>query len=85
MGTYDKRTKPTEKMKKKQSTNFLVSIYHTENHSIQGVVQWLDTGKKVSFRSDFELLMLMNEAVGLNKETTDVYRHWNEEQSNKVI
>jgi hypothetical protein len=27
-------------------TNFLISIYHHENNSWQGSLQWLDTGKK---------------------------------------
>lgn len=85
MSSYDKGTKSSNRMNKKQSNNFLVTIYHTENHSIQGVVQWLDTGKKVSFRSDFELLMLLNEAVGSNKDNVNVYRHWNDDQNNKVM
>lgn len=85
MGSNEKQGKNIEKMTKKQSTNFLVSIYHTDNHSIQGVVQWLDTGKKVSFRSDFELLMLMNEALGTMKEKEVIYRHWNDDHNTNAI
>ncbi len=47
----------------KQQTNFLVTITHTEHYSWQGYIQWLDTGQKVHFRSEREMLALMDEAI----------------------
>lgn len=85
MDTYDSKTRVKQTVKKKPTTNFLVSIYYTENHSFQGVVQWLDTGKKVSFRSDYELMMLMNEATSMTNEISDTYRHWNDIKNIEAI
>lgn len=48
---------------KLKSQNFLISISHRENHSWQGTIQWLETGKKLHFRSELELLKLMNDVV----------------------
>lgn len=58
-------------------TNFLVSIYHQENQSWQGAIQWLDTGKKVHFRSELEMLNLMQQAILAGQTTTQQ----NEEQT----
>lgn len=67
------RVGQTEKRSAPGGTNFLVSIYHQENHSWQGVIQWLDTGQKVHFRSELEMLLLMQEAAGT---TSDEQRSW---------
>ncbi len=64
-------------------TNFLVSIYHQENQSWQGSIQWLDSGKKVHFRSQLELLTLMNEAVEASSMKEDGLRNW--EQGNNIV
>ncbi|MBN2223024.1 MAG: hypothetical protein JW708_12540 [Vallitaleaceae bacterium] len=68
-----------------QSSNFLVNIYRQENHSWQGVIQWLDTGKKIHFRSQLEMIMLMQEALtekGVNKEGI---RSWKENEGIDAI
>jgi hypothetical protein len=57
-------------------TNFLVSIHYTENHSWQGTVQWLDTGHKVHFRSELELLSLMSSAVQSVQDADKGLRCW---------
>lgn len=60
---------------KLKSNNFLISINRHENHSWQGTIQWLETGKKLHFRSELELLKLMHDA------TTDddiKFRDWND-------
>ena len=61
-------------------TNFLITIHHQENHSWQGVVQWLDTGKTVHFRSELELINLIHGAVQLNTATDETLRTWNDER-----
>ncbi len=64
-------------------TNFLVSIYHQENQSWQGSIQWLDSGNKVHFRSQLELLTLMNDAVEASSTRGDSLRSW--EQGNNIV
>ncbi len=66
------------------SSNFLISIYHQENHSWQGVIQWLDTGEKIHFRSELEMLQLIQSAVRENSETKEEIRNWNESQNIKL-
>ncbi|HAS73232.1 MAG TPA: hypothetical protein DCS67_03715 [Clostridiales bacterium UBA8960] len=61
-------------------SNFLISIHHQENHSWQGVIEWLDTGKKVHFRSELELLNLINMAVQGEQEHSKKFRDWDETQ-----
>lgn len=59
-------------------TNFLISIYFQENHSWQGSIQWLDTGNTVHFRSELELMNLINEAVQSNQQDEQKsLRKWN--------
>lgn len=43
--------------------NFLVTINHTDNHSWQGSIQWLDTGERIHFRSALEMTSLIDQAV----------------------
>ena len=64
--------------------NFLVSIQKSDNFSIQGVIEWLDTGKKVHFRSGFELLNLVESAL-MEASGNNRMRNWNENKQIKVI
>lgn len=41
---------------------FLVRIQYRQNSSWQGTIQWLEEKKTKQFRSELELIMLMNEA-----------------------
>lgn len=50
-------------MKPKFGTSFLVNIHHTENHSWQGSIQWLETGETIHFRSALEMTLLIDQAV----------------------
>lgn len=59
-------------------SNFLVTIYHQENYSWQGVIQWLDTGKKVHFRSELEMINLMHNALESQSEESDCLRTWDD-------
>ncbi len=65
-------------------TNFLVSVHHQENHSWQGSIQWLDTGQKVHFRSELEMLSLMQEAIARGREAPEERRTWEEEKKKKT-
>ncbi len=68
----------------KGSSNFLITIYHQENHSWQGVIQWLDTGKKVHFRSELELLNLINSALHVTTKPMEELRNWTEDEAFKT-
>lgn len=80
------KIKPTPAAQKLQTggTNFLVSIYHQENHSWQGSIQWLDTGKKIHFRSELELMNLMHSALQTSQSSEDTLRDWEEEQKSNA-
>jgi len=56
--------------------NFLITIHHQENHSWQGTIEWLDTGKKIHFRSELEMLQLLHEATQASKEGEVSFRSW---------
>ncbi|MBN2286155.1 MAG: hypothetical protein JXQ26_06420 [Tissierellales bacterium] len=64
-------------------TNFLISIYHHENNSWQGSLQWLDTGKKIHFRSELELLNLMQQAIKTGNGHNDM-RTWDDDKIKNV-
>jgi len=65
-------------------SNFLISIHHQENQSWQGVIQWLDTGAKVHFRSVLEMLSLIDEATMTITSTDQSHRNWGEFKSYHV-
>jgi hypothetical protein len=65
--------------------NFLISVYYNENHSWQGVVQWLDTGKKVHFRSEIELMNLIHTAVLSTQSEAGDFRTWEDDHSLKSV
>lgn len=67
------------KIDKKSTANFLISIYHQENHSYQGEIKWLDTGKRQCFRSELELLNLIHEAA--QSSGTTMIRTWEDDQT----
>jgi hypothetical protein len=66
-------------------SNFLVSIHHQENHSWQGVIQWLDTGEKIHFRSELELMNLIHEAVTRGQSQQERLRTWDDSQQTRAI
>jgi hypothetical protein len=59
-----------------KSNNFLISINRRENHSWQGTIQWLETGKKLHFRSEMEMLKLMSDAILTEEDET--FRDWDD-------
>lgn len=62
--------------KKLSGTNFLVTVYSNENQNLQGLIHWLDTGKKVHFRSVIELIELLNEASRIQNHVSVTKRTW---------
>ncbi|UWG98581.1 hypothetical protein LPY66_07260 [Dehalobacter sp. DCM] len=46
--------------------SFLIRIQYRQNASWQGTIQWLDQKKTRKFRSELELMMLINEATQTN-------------------
>lgn len=65
--------------------NFLVSIHHTEHYSFQGVIEWLDTGNKLHFRSELELLSLILEATRSDQVGLNALRTWKDVQHLKTV
>lgn len=59
-----------------KGTNFLITIHHTENYSYQGVIQWLDSGEKIHFRSELEMITLIHSAVARHTEKNLSSRDW---------
>ena len=80
-----KQSIETHHINKIGGTNLLISIHYQDHQSFQGVVQWLDTGKTVHFRSGLELLNLIQEATQAGKSYDDAFRTWNEDASSQVI
>lgn len=70
------RTRPVSPAVRTGGTNFLISIYHQENHSWQGTIQWLETGEKVHFRSELELIHLIQSAAQVQGQDKDELRIW---------
>jgi len=68
-----------------KSTNFLVTIHHQENYSFQGVIEWLDSGDKIHFRSALELMHLMEEATLKSTTSETRMRSWSNTNSLKLL
>jgi alpha-D-ribose 1-methylphosphonate 5-triphosphate synthase subunit PhnI len=65
------------------SHDFLISIHYQENYSWQGTIQWLDTGQKIHFRSELEMLKLIQSAM--DKKDKNKFREWSEGSNLKTI
>lgn len=68
-----------------KSTNFLVTIHHQENYSFQGVIEWLDSGDKIHFRSALELMHLMEEATLKSTSSESLMRSWSNTNALKLL
>lgn len=66
-------------------SNFLVTIHQQDNHSWQGVLEWLDTGKKIHFRSELELLSLMQQAVQSTQKEESTLRSWDDARKISIV
>lgn len=66
-------------------SNFLVTVHQQDNHSWQGVLEWLDTGKKIHFRSELELLSLMQQAVQSTQKEESTLRSWDDARKISIV
>ncbi|MDF1616624.1 hypothetical protein [Petrocella sp. FN5] len=67
-----------------KSSNFLITIHHTDNYGYQGLIQWLDTGEKIHFRSELELMMLIHSAVSCHTAEDSPLRNWGQTENISV-
>ena len=49
-------------------TSFIIKILFTNNHTWQGEITWVEENKTLPFRSELEMLKLMDSAMDINKE-----------------
>ncbi len=52
--------------------NFLVKVQHRQNGTWQGKLTWLEEGKTVSFRSVWEMIKLMENALGEDEPEDEI-------------
>ena len=59
---------------------FSVRIYFRQNASYQGELYWVEGEQRINFRSLFEMIMLIQEAVNISGEPKEEYklRSWKE-------
>jgi predicted Rdx family selenoprotein len=75
-----------EKEKQTESSNteasFLIRIQYRQNASWQGTIQWLEEKKTKQFRSELEMMMLINEAADKVNIQTDRTKlgSWNKKE-----
>ncbi len=50
------------------STTFIVQVLCRQNATWQGTIQWVDRRQTLTFRSEYEMLRLMDEAVRASEE-----------------
>ncbi len=58
--------------------SFIIDIYFTEHGSWQGCLEWLGTRQKVHFRSELEMIKLIDEAV------RGEHRHWDSSKKGEM-
>lgn len=51
---------------------FIVKVKYRQNATFQGTIQWLDKNKTQNFRSDLEMLKLIDEALNESEPETPV-------------
>jgi hypothetical protein len=76
-----KKMKLQEKQLTK-STNFLISVYHQDHFSYQGLIHWIDTGEKIHFRSELEMLNLIHNAIPRVQDQP--IRNWSGQQKDSA-
>lgn len=72
-------------VKTERGIQFIIDIKFQQHNSWQGSVQRMDTGERIFFRSELELLMLMNSATQNLNSTTEQdnqLRKWNTRKEN---
>ena len=61
---------------------FIVRVQHRQNSSWQGRITWMDQNKTVYFRSIWEMIKLVEEALNMVSEQEDSpgERFWQDEE-----
>ena len=54
-------------MATKNNHTFMVQVKNTENGTWQGYIEWIESKKKVTFRSALEMLRLMDSAINIDE------------------
>ncbi len=62
---------PTPEAGETGSTTFIVQVLCRQNATWQGTIQWVDRRQTLTFRSEFEMLRLMDEAVRANEASLE--------------
>ncbi|NLG87195.1 MAG: hypothetical protein GX489_08255 [Firmicutes bacterium] len=62
---------------------FLVKVLYTQHTSTQGIIQWIDQEKALSFRSFMELIHLLEEALQ-QREDMERFRSWQEANKPRI-
>ena len=57
--------------------SFVIRVQHRQNSSWQGRITWMEEDKTMSFRSIWEMIKLMEDAVNMNGDVQDIT--WPEE------
>ena len=62
--------------------SFVVRVQHKQNNSWQGRITWMDQNKTVYFRSIWEMIKLVEEALNMVSEQEDSpgERFWQDEE-----
>lgn len=66
---------------KNGKTTFSIRVFFRQNASFQGDIYWVEGEKRLSFRSFWEMVMLMQEALDSSGSPAASYelRSWNDE------
>lgn len=52
---------------KNQPSTFVVELQYCQNATWQGSIRWVEAGKSAHFRSEYEMLRLMDEASRMDQ------------------
>ena len=58
---------------------FVIRVLHEQNSSIQGSIEWLEGNQTLNFRSEWEMMKLIDEAVH-RKSPRDDLRSWKDQE-----
>lgn len=86
-GSYSGAMPKSKLLKQTEKPEFHVKLYFMQNTSWQGEILWINTGKKIRFRSMLELIMIMQEAMEISGEPQMEYsfRSWGEQKEEAYL
>ena len=65
-----------QNLKQNGKTTFILKVLYRQNATWQGNIQWVEGNKTRNFRSDLEMLKLMDDAVRMSDEGEDDTVKW---------